>query len=257
MSSKVKQLKNTSNNNGAKKLTLSNLNKLASQFNEKRKITILVNGEEFEVMIHNKFRETAVRKVCVDYIKILYELKQLNNLDDEAILNATYLLNTLVLKEFTNLPIPDVVNKGNVTVEDLEKLIKVTENLVDLGIIEYLLGENSPFGKENIELLNRVANQVSANVGKTISELGLISELSGLERNKIDVDDYFAELEKRNFEVSEDEDLSLLLQVIDQLNEDGKYEEYMSKLSADELDKLNERMKMLNKQQSGEENGEV
>lgn len=241
---KVKQSSKVTSINKApaKKLTQSALNKLASDFNEKGKVTITVNDEQFEVVISKKFRETAIRKIYVEYLLFLNQLRQMDDIDGEALLNATYVFNALILKEFTNLPIPDV--------NDVGKLVKVTLNLVDLGIMEQLLGENSPFGEENIELLNRVLKSAGEGVGKALSELGIAAEINEAEKDRIDVDDYFATLGAKNFEITDDEDLTLLPQVIDQLNEEGKLDEYMNKLTDEEIKKLYERLDILDKQSS-------
>lgn len=225
--------------NKPQKLTLANINKLASKFNEKRTVYIGINNEEYEVTLDENFRETKVQQVYVDYIKCLHNMRTMEGIDEEALLNSDLLLDTLVLKHFTNLPIPNVDG-------DVSKLFIIAKNLADLGITKELLGggKNS-FDKENIELVREQAKKVMSNIGQMVSELSLGAELEKLKANRIDVDNYFSELELRNFEIAEDEDLSLLVKVIDQLNEDGKYDEYMDKLSTEEMELLNERLKIL------------
>lgn len=241
---KTTKTSDKASNKNINKLTTTSLNKLSSQFNEKKKIIITVNGEDFQISINVKFRESAIRKICAEYFEFVSNLQSIGELSDEEILGTTYVFNTLILREFTDLPIPKT--------KDIRKLIRISENLLDLGIVETLLGEGSPFGKENIELVNKIANEVGSGISKALSEAGVVSSLNEYEKNRIDVDDYFAQLELRNFEIAEDEDLSLLPRVFDQLEAEGRYEEYMSKFTTEELDKLNERMKLINERQSGD-----
>lgn len=236
---KTSQLKSSSKPT-PKKLSLSKLNQLSSKFNEKETVRIQVQDEEFEITVQKHFRETDIRKIYVEYIQLLYDLKQEKELDNESILNSGYLLNTMILREFTNLPIP----KTN----DIKKLFQLSKNLINLGIVDQLLGDNSPFGKENIDFLNSILEKASDGIGKTLSELSIKTELLEAEKNRVDVDGYFSELELRNFEISEDEDLNKLLEVIDQLEADGKYEEYMERLTDEEIGLLNKRLEILSKQ---------
>jgi hypothetical protein len=238
--------KNIRSTTTPQKLTTSSLNKLASQFNEKKKVYFELDGEQFEILVSNKFRESKIREVYAEYITILQKMKASNMLNDETIIGASYVLNTLLLKEFTNLPIPKL--------DDVRKLVKVTLNLVDLGIVEYFFGENSPFGEANMSLLNRILQQASDNISKSFIELGLMSEINQVEQERIDIDNYFAELEARNFEITEDEDIEQLIRVLEQLEDEGKYDDYMQKFSVEEMKKLNERLNILRErqQQSGD-----
>lgn len=221
----------------SKKLTMTGLERLANQtFNEKRKVSVC-NGE-FEIEINENFKITDIQSIAVEYLKIIEKLKSMKDVDEELIMASTRLIDTLVLRKFSTLPIPET--------DDIAKLIKVSDNLLNLGIVKELFsgGENS-FKESEIKLVKERIEKAMESYAKTLGEIGLMSELNEVERNRIDVDDYFAELDAKGFEISEDEDLGLLVKVMDQLNADDIYDQYMDKLTADEIGKLNERLEIL------------
>src|SRR5690625_307225 len=126
-----------------KKLTKTSLNKFTKKFNEKRKVSIQVDGEEATVTIHTHFRRSKIEEVSVQVLEIISTALQEEGIDHrQVIMNINRFYSTLLLKEFTDLPIPDIDN--------IQDLLTITINLHDLGIIEQLIGdgENS-IGQEN------------------------------------------------------------------------------------------------------------
>ncbi|KAF6626942.1 hypothetical protein H6F38_23070 [Paenibacillus sp. EKM208P] len=114
-----------------KKLTASELNKLNNKFNEKKAISIL-NGQ-FEVTIFQQFKDTSINNIFTGLIEVVKGIddKQLTELMFSQIAEQIGL--TLMLREFTDLPIP---NKN-----DFQTLIKVYENLLNANIFVEVMNE--------------------------------------------------------------------------------------------------------------------
>lgn len=146
----------------AKKLTAAELNKLSSKFNDKTVIRIL--DGEFEVSINNTFRDSDIDNVVLNYLTVLQEVQRKEQITDELIKDTVSLLNTFVLREFTDLPIP----KKN----DITSLIRVTKNLLDNGITNEVLSHISPAQLVRVE--NRI-KEAQKGIGKVMGELALIS----------------------------------------------------------------------------------
>lgn len=147
----------------AKKLTAAELNKLSSKFNDKTVIRIL--DGEFEVSINNTFRDSDIDNVVLNYLTVLQEVQRKEQITDELIKDTVSLLNTFVLREFTDLPIP----KKN----DITSLIRVTKNLLDNGITNEVLSHIPPAQLARVE--NRI-KEAQKGIGKVMGELALISE---------------------------------------------------------------------------------
>lgn len=148
-----------------KKLTLAELNKLGKKFNEKKKIYILNN--EYEVDIDVKFRPSDIDDLVLVYVAAIEELRTLNKADDIQIKDTVSLLPTLILRSFTNLPIP----KKNT---DIASLIVISKNLYNEGIIEEVY---SHFPESEINKVNEKINAFGKNIGVAIGELAVQSAL--------------------------------------------------------------------------------
>lgn len=245
-SSKKTTSKVTDINSKPKKLTLAAINRESSKFNKRKKVYVC--DGQYEVLIDEHFRRTSIQNVSANYLIALQTLQGMEGIDQQAIMGASNLIYTLIMKEFSNLPIPEI--------DEIDKLIKVSNNLIDLGITEELFngGKNS-FKQSEIDLVNKQINKALENVDKILGEMGLVSEIEKMSKDRVDVDDYFTELDARGYEITEDEDLDLLIKVINQLESDGIYDEYMEKLDSNEIEMLNERMKLIaeRKIESGED----
>lgn len=160
----------------AKKLTLTELNKLSKKFNEKKKIYILNN--EYEVNIDVNFRPSDIDDLVLVYVAALEELKSLNKTDDIQIKDTVSLLPTLILRSFTNLPIP----KENT---DIASLIIISKNLYNEGIIEEVY---SHFLDSEIKKVNDKINAFGKNIGVANAELAIqtvLQEINGEENAKL------------------------------------------------------------------------
>lgn len=85
------------------RLTATELNKLGSGLEEKQTIQVL---GKYDVTIHTRLRTTGIQRVLSVYLELLQGLKAANKLDDEMIAGTLNILYTLILREFTDLPLP-------------------------------------------------------------------------------------------------------------------------------------------------------
>ncbi|MET3209905.1 UNVERIFIED_CONTAM: hypothetical protein ABIC26_002853 [Paenibacillus sp. PvR008] len=107
-----------------KKITATELNKLSKEL-EQTKTHPILDGQ-FEVTIKQNFKESSINNIFTGLIEVVQgiEKSQLTELTFSQI--ASQIGSTLMLREFTDLPIP---NKN-----DFQTLIKVYENLLNTNI---------------------------------------------------------------------------------------------------------------------------
>ncbi|WP_431785782.1 hypothetical protein [Paenibacillus lactis] len=148
----------------SKKLTVSALNKLESQLNTQRVIQIL--GDQYEVKIKTIFRESQIQSVVTNYLTLLQDLKSRTEVDEALIQGTIGLLNTMILREFTDLPIP----KGN----KIEELVKVSKTLLDSGIMKETFDK---LDKDELAKIEDKIKSVNSEVGKIVGELALVSSV--------------------------------------------------------------------------------
>lgn len=159
-----------------KKLTLATINKLNSEFDQRK--TIYVCGD-YPVQVDIKFRKTKIQKMILDYIIILEDLRKQKNVNEETLMRTTSLINTLIVKYFTDIPVPPIDN--------IEKLIQVSNALLDLGIMDVLFdGNENGFPKDQLELVKTEIDKVSKNIGQILGEMGIKAVLN--ETNEDDED---------------------------------------------------------------------
>lgn len=111
----------------SKKLNQKELKKLESYLNQSN--SILVYNNQFQVKIHSHFRDSFIEKVIMDYTSVLDQIyKQGTEIQTDSIRGSFAVFHTLILREFTDLPIP----KTN----ELSILITVSRTLLDTGIMK-------------------------------------------------------------------------------------------------------------------------
>jgi hypothetical protein len=165
----------------AKKLSLSEINKLSGQFNEKKEITLEVKNkgkiQEYKCQISIKFKRTDIQKMLIDYMSILEEFKQRKNISMEELYDTTTIMYGLIVSYFTNIPVPKL--------EELEQLVNVTENLINLGIIEQLFKSDKGFDPDEVRFLNQEMEKAAKQIGENLGELavrGMVNEqVNGVE----------------------------------------------------------------------------
>lgn len=148
----------------SKRLTASALNKLDSKLNTQKAIHIL--GDQFEVKINTIFRESQIQNIVTTYLSLLQDLKSQTEIDDLLIQGTIGLLNTLTLREFTDLPIP----KSNSIVD----LIKVSKTLLDTGIMKETF---EAFDQKQVSKIEDKIKSVNSEVGKIVGELSIASAM--------------------------------------------------------------------------------
>ncbi|OZB98020.1 hypothetical protein [Paenibacillus sp. XY044] len=152
------------------KLTASAINNAAKSKDKKK--TVYVLGDK-EVVIDIAFKESKIDTVIFDYLSMFEEVSRGNQIDDEFIRGTGAILQTLILREFSNVPM--IPKDRNVA-----KFIEVAKVLYDTGILEEVI--NSYEESE----LNKVYDKLAKNsnrLGKLIGEYAISSSLSTGEVN--------------------------------------------------------------------------
>lgn len=140
-----------------KKLTVSDLNKLGKELEHSKTYPIL--DGQFDVTIKQNFKESSINNIFTALIEVVQgiEKSELTELTFGQI--AAQIGSTLMLREFTDLPIP---NKN-----DFQTLIKVYENLLNTDIF--------------VEVVNKLPE----------------SQVKKLEKRFKEIADNFAEIERK------------------------------------------------------------
>ncbi|MEK4008334.1 hypothetical protein [Paenibacillus sp. FSL H3-0333] len=154
----------------AKKLTLTELNKLGEKFNERKKIYIL--DGQYEVDIDVTFKLSDIDDLVMVYASAIQELKEMNDTDEIQIKDTLSLLPTLILRAFTNLPIPKEST-------DISSLIVISKNLYNLGITEEVY---SKLPEEQIKKVTDKINAFGKNIGTVMGEWAIAEELNKTEQ---------------------------------------------------------------------------
>ncbi|MNW28327.1 hypothetical protein D3C74_51510 [compost metagenome] len=144
------------------RLTATELNKLGSGLEEKQTIQVL---GKYDVTIHTKLRNTGIQRVLSVYLELLQGLKAANKLDDEMIAGTLNVLYTLILREFTDLPLP----KKN----DLTPLLRATSNLIDTGIMEEVF-QHIP-DSELMKVKDQMS-KVQSNMAEALAEMAIVQD---------------------------------------------------------------------------------
>ncbi|MGM1044886.1 MAG: hypothetical protein ACQEXX_01930 [Bacillota bacterium] len=149
----------------SKKLSTATINKLNKELAKKKKIYIL---GEHEVTIDLVFMESKIDKVIFDYLSLFEEASKGNAIDEDFIRGTGAILHTLILREFSDVPmIPKERN--------LKKIIKVTEVLYNTGIMEEVI---SSFATDEVKKVYNKLDQNSKRVGQILGEFAISSTLS-------------------------------------------------------------------------------
>lgn len=136
------------------KLTATTIHKLNKELDKKK--TILVLGEH-EVKIDLVFKDSKIDKIVFDYLSLFEEVNKDGTLDEEFIRGTLAILNTFILRDFSDVP---MIPKDR----NVKKLIQVSEALYDTGIMEEVM---MAFDQEQ---LNKVFAKLSA-AGKRVGEI--------------------------------------------------------------------------------------
>lgn len=152
------------------KLTASAINN-AAKYKDKKK-TVYVLGDK-EVVIDIAFKESKIDKVIFDYLYMFEEASRGNQIDEEFIRGTGAILQTLILREFSNVPV--IPKDRNIT-----KIIEVAQVLYDTGILEEVI---SSFDESELNKVYDKLARYSNRLGKLIGEYAVSSSLSTGEVN--------------------------------------------------------------------------
>ncbi|MWV44973.1 hypothetical protein GRF59_15225 [Paenibacillus sp. HJL G12] len=135
-----------------KKLTIAELDKMENELNQKETIKIL--DGKYEVNIHKVFKDSDIEDMLLNYMTILQEL---NKSPEANLKNSASLYITLILRHFTDLPIPES--------NEIDELIRITKVLKNKGITTEVT-ESLP--KDQLEYLGTRAQEASVALEKLI-----------------------------------------------------------------------------------------
>jgi len=138
-----------------KKINEASLNKGFNKFNEKvtERITDIF-GEEYEVEINKHFKKADTQKILIDYFTITEELKELEGIES---LKDTIIIPMLMIKQFTNISIPD----------EGERLLSMANKLVELELLNKIL---DILPEDELLKMTEVADQFKNVVVKMVEE---------------------------------------------------------------------------------------
>lgn len=116
----------------AKKLTANVLKNIAKSGNEKKNILVrnALNGEEYEVALNTTFRRTAIEDAAMEYLELIKELQLRTVLNDALIKDSFKIFHILIIKNFTNVPLPNQMS--------VEEVIAITRDFADTGLTEQI-----------------------------------------------------------------------------------------------------------------------
>lgn len=115
------------------KLTAAKINKLNREFDKKKKIYILADNDEVDISV--KFKESTINEIVMEYLEVIGKLSQVDNLDNKKVMGTLGVLNLLILREFSNVP---MIPKDTSNIYDT---IDITLALLDCGVMEAVIKE--------------------------------------------------------------------------------------------------------------------
>lgn len=150
-------------NNKVKNLTLAEMKRQNKKLDEKTEHLIYVNDDEYSVKIDATFRKSKQQKLLDDLIDFFNE----GNNDVDLLDMATPYTSLLLIKHFTNVYIPD----------EIDKALEVLEALIDLELIAEILNlmpEDEVF--KVYELLSETVNRMRENIAEADEETRKLAE---------------------------------------------------------------------------------
>lgn len=142
-----------------KKLTPELLMKIEKDLGKKKIVKVTTNtGEVIEVEMYDRIRESLIDKAIMNFIKMREELENRTFVSDELAINSIRLLDFFLLKEISDLPIPDDIS--------IEESVGIFQVLIDSNIAKTLI--------ENIDKADqKLVSMKTKEVAKKIKELAV------------------------------------------------------------------------------------
>ena len=154
MASTKKIKKNTRKSNKSE-LNLNVINQANEEQFTIKKITIPVNGVDYEVEVSQVFRTTKIEKMVTNFLKS-GNIKEIEKLNDGSKINYFIFL---IIKEFTNLNIPDNLK--------FTEELNLINNLIDLDIFSAIMAE---IPENQIKKVNEFMHKFNMNLDEVIKE---------------------------------------------------------------------------------------
>ncbi|RPK23977.1 hypothetical protein [Paenibacillus xylanexedens] len=147
----------------ANKITLETIDNL-KEIKQTKDIQITdVHGNTYDVQLDTFFYESKVEKIASDYLELLIELNKMTDVDNEKVRQTFKLIYVMVLREFTDIPIPTKAN--------INDLIGLSVSLGDSGITNEVMKSipNKEFRKIE-KKLKEVEKQTSKIMAEVVAK---------------------------------------------------------------------------------------
>lgn len=148
----------------AKKLGQSNILSMEANAFKRKQITVTANGEEFEVTIDTKFKDTEIANIFAELIQ-RSEYAKKASLDFDV---TAYIL-ILLIKHFTNIEFQETKSMAN----NMEIEVRTLNALINLGLLEQILDN---FDKSEVEKLSKAFEKHEAGFKQIANNL-MVKEL--------------------------------------------------------------------------------
>ena len=162
-----------------KKLSTSALKSIHSKNFTVRKLILNIEGQDFEILVQEKFRFSLLQNIISDLIEAK---KQLINID-QAFDYGNYVI-FLLIKYFTDISITK-------TCDSFAKEIEMLNIMLDLEIVEPIL---ACFDKEEVQKINGYIKKMSDNMKEFSSSPEAQKELADLFTEMQDYEETHEEL---------------------------------------------------------------
>lgn len=117
-----------------KKMKYSNIIALQEKTFKKKEVTITAAGEDFKIVIEQKFKETEIAKLIGELVERSDYAKKMNY--DFNILGHIMIL---IIKHFTDIQFPATKNEN--IKKDYENEVRMLNALIDLGLLDKIIGQ--------------------------------------------------------------------------------------------------------------------
>ena len=152
-------------------LSSKEISKLSTALDETTPIVINVQGKDYVVNINKHFRASKLEMIAVKYLEYIQKLRQKLDVTEETIIGTIKLLPTLIIMEFSDVPI-------DYEIKDIDDLIHVQKNLYDLGILGQVF---SQFDKKEVEKVNKMITIIAKEAGKLMNDVVIQKALKEIE----------------------------------------------------------------------------
>lgn len=139
---------------------------MAKETPKPKKIKLL---GEYDETIDIYFKRNKINLLVSDYLNLLMEMQKREDVNPDTILNSSSLLNTLIVKHFSTIQLPNELN--------IETLIATSKELLEKGVMNDLFGNaDNSFPIQEIEKLKRESEKQYVKFIKTQKKI--LNEIS-------------------------------------------------------------------------------